>query len=177
MLKLLWRSPKALELSRRRSGIQSELRSQKLKVWPVARVARLFNISERLLWQWIAAGCLPRYRRPTKSHKKGITSSAIRSFVKHLGEHGIYVADRTRSRMRPAEEKCRQIASRLKPEERLTPEKFAARANVSLATVHRLLVARVISAHRPTPRRIRICHWSEKYTKKHLTAKKTKKHG
>jgi hypothetical protein len=57
-LRLLDRSKAALALARKAKKLQYLVRRSNTKVWPIARVARLFEISERLLWKWIAAGSL-----------------------------------------------------------------------------------------------------------------------
>jgi hypothetical protein len=169
---LIRRSPAARTLSTRQSEITLRLRSDKTKVWSIARVARLFEISERLLWKWIADGCIRRYRRPTRNHRKGITATAICGFLSHLHGCASYSVGFKSNRTRRAEDKCRELANRLQPEEQLTPQRFAARAGVSTTTVHRLLGTGLLFAKRPSPHRAKICHPSEKFRKNRLTGKK-----
>lgn len=171
-LHLLDRSPKTLALARSSLELQRAVRRQNLKVWPVARVARLFDISERLLWKWIAAGALTMYRPPTRHYKKGLTARSLLAFLKQLQDHGALVSDVTNRRRRCAQTKCREVASGLGVDEQLTPRQFADRAGVSVTTVHRSLTVGLLDTRRPTPHRIRICHWSAKYQKKRLTAKR-----
>lgn len=174
---LLLRSPTALALATRRSKIQPRLRAEAKKVWPVAQVARLFEISERLLWDWITEGFLSRNRRPIRNYQKGITTDAIRKFLKHLEESSYLGENLRRSRKRAAADRCKNMARQLQPEEQLTPRQFAMRARVSLSTVRRLVAGGILCGHRPTPSRIKLCHPSQKYGKKRLTAKKAKKRG
>lgn len=175
-LRLLDRSPKALGLARRALDLQRAMRQQNRKIWPVARVAGLFNISERLLWKWIAAGSLTLYRRPTLHHKKGLTVRSVLTFLKQLDDYGVFVSDVRNNRRRSAEAKSREVANQLRVDEQLTPREFADRANVSVTTVHRCVLIGLLDTQRPTPHRIRICHWSAKYRKKRLTAKSSRKH-
>jgi len=71
-------------------------------------------------------------------------------------------------RRKPAEERCRQAAWQLGRNELLKPDEFAARACVSVTTVRRMLAAEIIREYRPTPRRIRICHWDRKKLRKRI---------
>lgn len=171
---LIRRSPAARALSERQTEIALRLRSEKIKVWSVARVARLFEISERLLWKWIADGCIRRYRRSAKNRRKGISAIAIVDFLAKLSDCASYSFGFKSSRTRRAEAKCREMANQLRPEVQLNPQQFAARAGVSTTTVHRLLRTGLLYAQRPSPHRARICHPPEKFRKKRLTGKKGK---
>lgn len=171
-LQMLSRSGAALALARRGADITGEIRRAKVKVWSVARAARLFGISERLLWKWIAAGCLPKYRRPTVHHRKGITTRALVTFVKQVQTYGEFIEEPRRDRRRRAESKCREVANQLNRGEHLTPRQFASRSRVAVTTVHRLIALGFVDSYRPTEHRLRVCHWSEKYRRKRLTAKK-----
>jgi transposase-like protein len=156
-------------------GIKVRLRAAQRKMWPVAHVARLFEVSERLLWKWISDGCINRYRRPTKHHRSGITAKAIGGFLKKLDDCASYGIGYQNRRRRPAEEKGRAIASGLPLGAALTPKEFAARAGISPTTARRLAESGFVYALRPTPRRIKICHPSERFRKKRLTRQKTEK--
>jgi AraC-like DNA-binding protein len=159
-----------------RARIESQLAATTRKVWPVARVARFFEVSERLVWNWIASGVLRRYRPPSRSHRKGVTSTAIQAFLRDLEQYASFGIELTRERRRPAWERGIAEARKLREDEELTPAQFAARAGISVATVHRLLADKVLHSERPTAHRIKICHrWREKYRKKRLTGKKSKK--
>lgn len=161
------RSDAARAILDRQSEIQSRLRNDKRKVWPVARVSRLFEISVRLLWRWISKGCINLFRRPTKHHRPGISANAIRSLLKQLHEVASYSLGYTKGRRRAAEVKCRAAVKALEADEELTPKEFATRARISQTTVHRLINSGFLYARRPTPHRKRICH--------PLTGRKTKK--
>jgi hypothetical protein len=154
--------------------IESQLAPKTRKVWPVARVACLFGVSERLVWNWIASGVLPRYRPRSKNHRKGIAASAIQAFLRDLEQYASFGVELTRERKRPAWEKGKAEAGKLREDEELTPAQFAARASVSVATVHRLVADNVLHSERPTDHRIKICHWRRKYRRKLLTRKKSK---
>jgi hypothetical protein len=162
-------------LARTAPKLQQAVRQQNRKVWPLAHVAGLFEISERLLWKWVAAGILTRYRRPTTHHKKGLTAKSLLTFLKQLQEYGAFIEEVRNDRRRSAEAKSREVARQLGVDEQLTPRQFADRAKVSLTTVHRCVFIGSLDTQRPTPHRIRICHWSAKYRKKRLTAKGSRK--
>lgn len=159
----------------RQTGIKVRLRTAQRKIWPVAQVARLFEISERLLWKWISDGCISRYRRPTKHHRSGITANAIRAFLRELDDGASYGIGYQNTRRRPAEEKGRAIARGLSVGAALTPKEFATRAGISPTTVRRLAGSGVVYAQRPTPCRIKICDPSERFRRKRLTGRKTEK--
>lgn len=169
------RSDAARAILDRRSAIEARLRVEKRKVWPVARVARLFDISARLLWMWISKGCIRPYRQPTKNHRPGISAKAIRALLNQLEGAASHSPQYTNSRRRMAEEKCRATANSMERGEELTPKRFAARARVSQTTVHRLIGSGLLYARRPTPHRKRICHPSEQFKKKRLTGKERKR--
>ena len=153
----------------RRAEIRAQLRSVKRKVWPVAHVARLFGVSVRLLWQWVADGIIPAYQRPSGNHRKGITAGAIRGFLNSL-EAIPYVSPR-RQYPSPALERCRRALGELAMDELLTPEEFAARAGVSVATVWRATASRQIPAIWRTRRLRSICCDPRFFSNFHLTRK------
>jgi len=78
-------------------------------------------------------------------------------------------------RKQPAEEKCREVMREFQRGEAITPRQFAGRAGVSLTTVHRLIADNVLTAWRPTPKRLIICRFLDMNKKKFLTRKNPKK--
>lgn len=167
---LLSGSRAAHAVRERQSEIEAGLREAKCKVWPVARVARLFGVSVRLLWQWIETGMIATYRRPTPHHRKGITAAAIREFLGCLERQGLCVRPRRQCR-RPAWEKCQQAFRALAEDELLTPREFAAHAGVSVATVWRATRTGNLPALWQTRRLRRICRKPHIHKKKSLTPK------
>jgi hypothetical protein len=143
--------------------IQDELASRKRKVWPVAQVAQLFRVSERLVWNWIASGVLPKYQPPSKSYRPGITARAIRAFLSVLEECGECGVELMRERKEPAWERGKEEFGKLRADEKLTPAQMAARARISITTVYRLAADHAIESDRPTPHRIRIRRRRRKY--------------
>jgi len=167
---LLLYSPAAHKVRGRQMEIREELGRDRRKVWPVARAARLFGVSPRLLWQWIGNGLLPAYRRPTEQHRKGITSQALRAFLDQLSRAWSYSEPQRRC-PRPAGKKCLQALQALAEEELLTPSEFATRAGVSVSTVRRATVSRQLPALWQTLRLRRICRNPHFHPKKPLTRK------
>jgi hypothetical protein len=172
---LFERSPLAHAILDRRDWIKQQLRRKERKVWPTARVAWLFGVSERLLWKWIGRDIVPTYRRPTERHRKGITARAIKEFLRQLEECASFGIELRRERKWSAWERGKEEAGKLREDEELTPAQFAARAGISVATVYRLVADGVVHNERPTEHRIKICHWQRKYRRKPLTRKKSKK--
>ena len=170
MDRLLRSSSAAHDIGCRRFEIEAQLRTDKRKVWPVARVARLFRVSVRLLWQWIGEGFIAIYRRPTEYHRKGITAQAIQEFLSCLDRAGVGVCRERRCR-RPALEKCQQALLELAKDELLTPREFAARAHVSVATVWRATRSGKLPAVWWTRQLRSICRNPEIHGKKSLTRK------
>ena len=170
-------SPAALAMVARMDRIEDELDEDPRHLWPVARVAALFGISKRLLWQWIDKKLIQQAApprkwvrsaggQPLKGLKKGIPRTAIVVFLKRLHEELRSVIGR-RGRPRPAIAKCRACLKSLGPLDRPTPQEFARRAGVSVATVHRLIRQKRIAFHRTSPRRFRI---GEKLRKRKISS-------
>lgn len=61
-------------------GIKAEPR----KIVSVARMARMLEISNRLLWKWVDQGWVNTYNRPSEYHRKGISKSAFSRFLGRL---------------------------------------------------------------------------------------------
>jgi len=161
---LLERSAAARRTLARSHLIIAELRFEK-KVWPLARVAKLFTISPSLLRKWTECGILSRSRLP-KPYRPGVTERSIRNFLRHLTDEAEFLSELIDERRRPAEERCREAAKQLGLHELLTPVEFAVRARVSVATVRRMEELRIIRGYRPTAHRTKICHWRWKKTRK-----------
>ena len=182
--RLFDRSEKAQQILARCPQIEDELRARPTKILPVLRVARLFNISERLLWKWIEQQVLSTYRRPSKrpeNYKKGIKTKSIRDFLCNLAacgemrdqrdECGWSDRRRVKTRTAPAVAKCREGMKTLKSWEP-TPRQYADAVGVSVSTVYRMLNDQRLNSYRPTKKRIRICGFSIKRRKSLLTRKK-----
>lgn len=165
---LLEVSPAAHRIARGSSSIYACLNANHRRIWPFARAARLLGISETLLRQWIGAGLVLRARLPSP-YRPGVTERSLRNFLTALAkewEEGWHEV--CKNRRCPAEERCRATARALPLKEALTTRHFAAKAGVSVSTVRRLAALRVIREVRPTLRRIRICRWTAKISKKSL---------
>jgi hypothetical protein len=150
---LLLRSPAAHRILARAAEIRARLDAERRKIWPLAQIARLFEISEQLLRQWIKRGLLSKFRRPTEHYRRGITEKVIRKFLNRLGDGAETVGEPKTSRIRPARKKCAAARSAMRSKERLKPSEFAARAGVSVSTVHRLREQGIIRAIRSSPGR------------------------
>ena len=172
---LLARSAAAKGIIGKRHAIESALRARRRRVWPLAAVARMFGISPSLLRKWAKQGLVSLFQRPTDSHRPGLTERAIRQFLKELAAEAESGIELFHHRPRPAEERCREAVRGLKPGEVLAPAEFAARAEVAVTTVRRLLVIRELDAWYPTPHRPKICDWMEKERRNRLTKKRAKK--
>ena len=175
-------------IARRRNEIEDILRRRRQKVWPTATAARLLDIGPSLLRKWVLWGVIARYR-PPEYHRSGIPERRLRAFLRQLCRlpildtesmndcrWGPYVPDYLlerldTSRIRPAEERCRQAAKELSGTDLFDPAVFARKAGVSVSTVHRLLRAGVICAWYPSPHRPKICGSSEKHRRNRLTRK------
>ena len=153
---LLRRSRLAHAILARSDRIGQRLLEENRKVWPTAQVARLFGISERLLWKWIKEGVLPAFRPPTDRHRVGIATETIRDFLRRLARDMEPGAAPGTCRARPAEARCREEMRGLGRGKELSPRQFAEAAGVSVSTVHRCLQAGLLSSRRPTDHRIRI---------------------
>lgn len=173
--RLLRASPAVWRIIEQRAFIEAQLHQVRRKVWPFAKVARLFGISPSLLRKWIGQGLLAPFGRPTEYHHPGLTVPAIQSFLDEVTEQAKWGIPAVPERKRPAEERCRKAARELRPGEALTVPDFAARAGVAAATVHRLLAAGSLCAWYATPRRPKICDWMEKERRNRLTRKRAKK--
>lgn len=154
---LIRTSALAREVFRNRRWIQKRLNSENRRVWPVAKVARIFGVSERLLWNWIESGLL-RTQRPQPFHKRGISKPAAVRFLKLLekegdecgfGDYGsIFGSPAGRPDIA-----MRKIRRAWHGSNGLTPCQFAGRAGVSRTTVMRAIHDGDLNAWNPTPRR------------------------
>lgn len=182
--RLFDRSEAARRVLGRKGWIEAELRARPMKVLPVRRVARLFSLSERLLWVWIGRKVLPARRRPSKCHtplKSGVTERAVREFLRRLarcGEMSDFVEKhrwpsdrpRTKARQRPANKKCQEGEKMLRGWNPI-PREYAEAVGVSVSTVYRLLNDGRLSCYRPSNHRIKICRFFDKKRKSALTRK------
>ena len=137
---LLQKSPAAQQIAGRRPEIEMELRARPRKIWSVAKVARMFKISPRLLWQWIEAGYLnkhqpaPKRRKDVRcerlnAHRKGLSQHSLVKFLKELEHTARTMVPHPRPRLSPATHRCRELFRGLDHKDRPTPLEFAARAN------------------------------------------------
>ena len=120
-------------------------------------------------------GLLSRFRRPSKSHRTGLTPRSVRTFLRELAEQSEWEIELVRKRPRPAEQRCVKATVELGKRETLAPAEFAARARVAVTTVRRLLAEGTLDAWRHTPHRPKICTWMEKERRNRLTKKMAKK--
>lgn len=169
---LLSGSPAVWRIIENRASIEMQVGAVRRKVWPFAKVARIFGISPSLLRKWIGQGLLAPFRRPTAYHRPGLTVPAIQRFLDEVTGQAEWGGPAGLDRKRPAEERCRQAARELRPGEALSVADFAARAGVAATTVHRLLAVGILCAWHPTPHRPKICDWREK---ERLTRKSAKR--
>jgi hypothetical protein len=147
---LLRRSPAAQQIAARCSEIDAIMRERPQKIWPVAKVARLFGISSRLLWKWIDEGALTRHKpsrewrkdssgNPLRCHRKGLTRQAVVKFVRGLADTAQFMAAHPRPKSSPAKQRCLALFKGLNREDMPTPMEFASRAGVSISNVRRLI--------------------------------------
>lgn len=161
---LLTKSEAARRLGERADDLRQHL--PKRKIWPLAQVARMFGVSQTLLRRWIKSGVLRKFRS-LPHHRKGLGEREIRRFLREVSEAAEVVGNPTwNERARPAEKRCRDLATSMSSGESLIPREFAARANVAVTTVRRLAGDRRLPSFRPTPYRIRIGDQSQKKRRK-----------
>jgi transposase-like protein len=174
IFRLFLRSEAVRTIMARHAWIERQMREKPRKVWPFAKIARLFGISPSLLRKWVAQGLITRFRPPSAHHREGLTERAVREFLREVAERADSGIEFTLRRPRPAVEKCRKVLRELQRGEALTPREFAARAGVAPTTVHRLLAEHFLVAWYPTPYRPKICDFLEKDRRIRLTRKKAK---
>ena len=158
-----------------------------MKVLPARYVARLFQVSERLLWKWIEQKVLSTRHRPAKHpehHKKGITLRVVQEFLRRSGQCGEMqnridkLRDRprrrTETRQAPARVRC-QEGEKLLRSWTPTPRQYAEAVGVSVSTVYRMLHDGRLHSFRPTKKRIALCHFFHKNRNKVLTRKTREK--
>lgn len=185
--RLFFRSEAFRRILVHRPCIESALRAHPMKILPVRYVARLFHVSERLLWNWIEQRVLSTCRRSSKHpehHKKGITLRVVQEFLRRLDkcgerrrrteESGGSLERRTRTRSAPAKMKC-QEGEKLLRGWTPTPRQYADAVGVSVSTVYRLLREERLSYYRPTKRRIVLCHLLHKNRNRLLTRRAQEK--
>ena len=149
--KLFGRSESFRRILLRRSQIESALLSRPMKILPVRYVARLFHVSERLLWKWIKQRVLSTRRRSSEHpehFKKGISLWVVQDFLRRLNRCGELQdlidessdspRQRTWTRSAPAKTKC-QEGEKLLHGWTPTPRQYAEAVGVSVS--HRLPTA------------------------------------
>lgn len=154
-LDLLQSSHAAAAALARRGEIEVELKAANRRVWPVARVARLFEVSVALLRKWMASGCLMKRKALLPGEARGICVEALRDFLKNLAYAGKLGAHPPEGRESPKTDRCiRKVCFYTR--KGVTPKALAARAAVSVSLVRLLIRAGKLKIHRPKPGRILI---------------------
>ena len=149
-------SPALRRIARDAEYYRQMIDSDPREVIPVAVMARIFGVSERLLWNWIEAGLL-RTQKPKPFHKRGVSKHAVLRFLNRLERdaedsfddyESVFVSPAGRPN-----NAMRKIWGTLFKTSGLTPREFATRAGVSRTTVMRAIHEGALNAWNPTPRR------------------------
>jgi DNA invertase Pin-like site-specific DNA recombinase len=90
LLESFRRSPVLRRLAEQMGSLAAEIKAEHGKIIPVSKVARILNVSVRLLWKWIDQGWISTYKRPSQSYKKGISKQGFTRFLKRLTEYKGY---------------------------------------------------------------------------------------
>ncbi len=152
--------------------LKAEIATEGRRVVPVARFARLCGISERLAWQWVAAGLITKNREG----KAGLLRGSVVGFLKLLREADEFFeyaqfhsqAGRPVSAMRKIPSYLSRDAKVLQG---MNPRQAAVHLGVSRGTILRAIRHGRLESYRPTPHRILIGRKPRK--KVSVSAKKT----
>lgn len=156
-------------VAEQQAALIATLKHDPRTVLPAAELARLFNISTRLMWTWLAEGLIQRQRPRDgcKHSKRGVLKRHALSFLKELAT----IAEEFRSEAWISGGRYRSLAGRpsraqeaiskqswttTSRTKNLTIAEFARLSGTSASSVRRAITDGRIDAYRSSPKRWRI---------------------
>lgn len=141
--------------------IQAAVRHHQCTIIPVAVLARLMGVSNRVVWNWIDAGLLQKVApeidgQGCRTNRRGVSKAAASTFLTKIAKAAGCGFTLHSKAGRPRMARKAVLALTSTGNEGLRPAEFARRCGVSTSSVYRAIDEGVISAHRVTPMRWRI---------------------
>ncbi len=135
------RSSALQRLAEERDSLAAMMKAESSKIVPVARVARILDVSVRLLWKWIDQGWVTTCKRPSEHYRKGISKPAFTRFLNRLIQYQEqaqrYVSPVPRGRPATARMRLRKAYLAGQVSDGMTAEQCASALGISTDSVLR----------------------------------------